>query len=150
MNYSMDETDERILALLRENARYNYSEIGSRVGLSRVAVKNRVAAMEESGIIEGYHATVNAAVSPEATPFYIFVETKTGEYMRVMNYLKNSKTVTYLFQVMGTNSLMAICVAKDHNAMSTFLWNLRTVCPGITSIGVKDIIEVVKGTLSPV
>ena len=40
----LDEIDDQIVALLVENARFTYSEIGERVGLSRVAVKNRVSA----------------------------------------------------------------------------------------------------------
>ena len=39
---------------MKDNARLNYSDIGTMVGLSRVAVKNRMDAMEKKGIIGGY------------------------------------------------------------------------------------------------
>ena len=52
----LNELDQKILSLLIENARLSYSEIGERVGLSRVAVKARIQGMEESGIIEEYTA----------------------------------------------------------------------------------------------
>ena len=38
----LDETDRKILDLLTENARYTYSELGQKLGISRVAVKNRM------------------------------------------------------------------------------------------------------------
>ena len=55
----MDETDRKILDILRENARMSFSEIGSSVGISRVSVKKRMTAMEEAGIIRGYRAVIN-------------------------------------------------------------------------------------------
>ena len=54
----MDEIDERIVALLRENARRSYLDIGQRVSLSAPAVKRRVDRLEAKGVIRGYTATV--------------------------------------------------------------------------------------------
>ena len=48
----LDRLDQKILTLLIENARYSYSEIGERIGISRVAVKARIDALEKKGIIE--------------------------------------------------------------------------------------------------
>src|SRR5699024_8984154 len=42
----LDELDQRIVRLLIENARMSYSDIGKAVGISRVAVKARVQALE--------------------------------------------------------------------------------------------------------
>lgn len=55
----MDESDRKILDLLRENARMSYSEIGNAVGISRVSVKKRITAMEEAGIIRAYRAVID-------------------------------------------------------------------------------------------
>ena len=55
----LDALDQKILSLLIENARYSYSEIGEKVGLSRVAVKSRIDALERSGIIEEYTTIIN-------------------------------------------------------------------------------------------
>ena len=43
----LDKLDNAILDSIRENARMSYSDIGEKVGLSRVAVKNRLDAMEK-------------------------------------------------------------------------------------------------------
>ena len=43
----LEELDRGILALLIENARYTYSEIGEKLGVSRVAIKNHIDALEE-------------------------------------------------------------------------------------------------------
>ena len=46
----LDEVDNQILTILSENARMSFSEIGGQVGLSRVAVKSRMKALEDKGI----------------------------------------------------------------------------------------------------
>jgi DNA-binding Lrp family transcriptional regulator len=57
----LDEIDHRIIALLRENARRSFSDIGERVALSAPAVKRRVDRLERDGIIRGYSANVDPA-----------------------------------------------------------------------------------------
>ena len=74
----LNELDQKILSLLIENARLSYSEIGERVGLSRVAVKARIQGMEESGIIEEYTAVVNPQKISGAVSCYFDIETRPG------------------------------------------------------------------------
>jgi DNA-binding Lrp family transcriptional regulator len=57
----MDGIDEQIVALLRENARRSFQDIGKRVSLSAPAVKRRVDRLEHEGVIRGYSATVDPA-----------------------------------------------------------------------------------------
>ena len=55
----LDSVDEQIVALLRENARRSFQDIGSRVALSAPAVKRRVDRLEEAGVIRGYSAVLD-------------------------------------------------------------------------------------------
>jgi DNA-binding Lrp family transcriptional regulator len=55
----LDETDERILTELAENARATYAEIGDRVNLSAPAVKRRVDRMVEAGVIRGFTTVID-------------------------------------------------------------------------------------------
>src|SRR5215218_7719628 len=57
----MDGIDGQIVALLRENARRSFQDIGKRVSLSAPAVKRRVDRLEREGVIRGYCATVDPA-----------------------------------------------------------------------------------------
>lgn len=54
----MDTIDQRIVALLRANARRSFQDIGTHVALTAPAVKRRVDRLEERGIIRGYAAVV--------------------------------------------------------------------------------------------
>jgi DNA-binding Lrp family transcriptional regulator len=55
----MDQVDEAIVALLREDARRSYLDIGRQVHLSAPAVKRRVDRLERDGVILSYTAIVD-------------------------------------------------------------------------------------------
>ena len=55
----LDELDQKIIQLLIENARISYSDIGEKTGISRVAVKARIQALEKKGVIEEYTTIIN-------------------------------------------------------------------------------------------
>ena len=55
----MDQIDHQIIALLRENARRSFQDIGARVSLSAPAVKRRVDRLQADGVIRGYSANID-------------------------------------------------------------------------------------------
>lgn len=55
----LDQVDQQIVSLLRENARRSFSDIGSHVSLSAPAIKRRVDRLEEAGVIRGYSAVLD-------------------------------------------------------------------------------------------
>ena len=56
---NLDKIDKRIIELLQENARYPLKYLASEVFLSSPAVSSRIERLEKSGIIKGYHATID-------------------------------------------------------------------------------------------
>lgn len=66
----MDKFDQRILALLRQDARLPVSRIAEEVSLSRPAVSERIQRMEKSGVIRGYHASVAPAAGHPVKAFF--------------------------------------------------------------------------------
>jgi DNA-binding Lrp family transcriptional regulator len=55
----MDSIDHTIVALMREDARRSFKDIGKRVSLSAPAVKRRVDRLRSEGVIKGYTTTVD-------------------------------------------------------------------------------------------
>lgn len=53
-----DETDRRILDILRRNARAPVADIAREVGLSSAPVSRRIERLESSGVIKGYTALI--------------------------------------------------------------------------------------------
>jgi DNA-binding Lrp family transcriptional regulator len=55
----LDAIDRRILALLQENAKFTFAQVGTDVGLSSTAVKRRVDRLQRDGVIAGYGARID-------------------------------------------------------------------------------------------
>ena len=66
---TVDKFDRQILALLRVDARTSVSQIAREVSLSRSAVAERIRQLEETGVIQGYHASVADPAQPAIKAF---------------------------------------------------------------------------------
>jgi Lrp/AsnC family transcriptional regulator, leucine-responsive regulatory protein len=56
---AIDDGNRRLLEELQRDARLSLAELGRRVGLSSPAVADRIARLEETGVITGYHAEID-------------------------------------------------------------------------------------------
>ena len=97
----LDEIDRKMLDLLTQNARYTYSELGERLGLSRVAIKNRMDALEQRGVIEGYTVIVNPQRLGSAVSCYYEIETRPEALPRVIAALQDCPSITQIYRVTG-------------------------------------------------
>ena len=88
----LDELDQRIVRLLIDNARMSYSDIGQQVGISRVAVKARIQALEQRGIIEEYTTIINPQKISGAISCYFEIETKPDALMETALRLKENSS----------------------------------------------------------
>lgn len=57
---TLDQTDKRIVAVLKQDARISFAALGRQIGLSRTAIQDRVARLETNGIIRGYRTEIGA------------------------------------------------------------------------------------------
>ena len=83
----LDELDQKIIQLLIENARISYSDIGEKTGISRVAVKARIQALEKKGVIEEYTTIINPQKISGAVSCYFEIEVKPDELTQVTDIL---------------------------------------------------------------
>ncbi len=58
----LDQYDKHILELLQEDGRISNQDLADRIGLSPSPCLRRVRTLEESGIIAGYHAQLDAKI----------------------------------------------------------------------------------------
>ena len=88
----LDELDQKIIRLLIENARISYSDIGEETGISRVAVKARIQALEKRGVIEEYTTIINPQKISGAVSCYFEIETKPEYLAQVTDILYKNLT----------------------------------------------------------
>ena len=74
----MDDLDNEILGILRENGRISWRDLGAAVGLSANAVADRVAKLRRSGVVKGFTAIVDPAAGGRAIEAFVGVTLMPG------------------------------------------------------------------------
>jgi DNA-binding Lrp family transcriptional regulator len=139
----MDAIDRRIVALLRENARRSYQDIGRHVHLSAPAVKRRVDRLEETGVILGY----TAIVDPPAFGWHAeaFVDLFCDGRMpaaAIKTAVEREAGVISAHTVAGEASALLHVMAQDTKDLEAALERIRAT-DGVT----RTVTEVVLSTL---
>lgn len=67
----LDPIDQQIIALLQEDARSSYADIGAEVALSAPAVKRRVDRLRSQGVIRGYTALIDPGALGWSTEAFV-------------------------------------------------------------------------------
>lgn len=70
----MDQTDNKIIAILAREGRITMRQLGQRVAMSGTAVAERVRRLEEAGVIRGYHAVLERSRCGDAVHAYIVAQ----------------------------------------------------------------------------
>ena len=123
----LDEIGNSLLTLLKENARYSYSELGEKVGLSRVAVKNRIDAMEEMGLIRGYEVKIAPRSIDNSVEFIVNISPKPEYYEYAVDMLSNSDMIQKVMAVTGDCKIYAFGTAPNAAALDSFYRRVRSV-----------------------
>ena len=140
----LDKLDQKIIRLLIENARISYSDIGEETGISRVAVKARIQALEKRGVIEEYTTIINPQKISGAVSCYFEIETKPEYLAQVTDILYKNDTVTQIYRVTRRDRLHIHAVASSGDEMEYFLHNVIDTLPGIISCSCNMILSRIK------
>ena len=139
----MDDVDRTIVALLREDARRSYQDIGQHVHLSAPAVKRRVDRLERDGVVLGY----TAIVDPEAFGWHAeaFVDLYCEGNMpagAIKEAVQQEPGVVSAHTVAGEASALLHVMAPDTKGLELALERIRAT-EGVT----RTVTEVVLSTL---
>ena len=140
----LDKLDQKIIQLLVSNARMSYSDIGEKIGISRVAVKARIQALENKGIIEEYTTIINPQKISGAVSCYFEIETKPNYFKEVTDILNKSSIVTQIYRVTGRDKLHVHAFASSNEEMEHFLHYVIDTLPCLLSCSCNTILSRVK------
>lgn len=143
----IDETDNRIINLLLEDGRMSYSDIAEKVGLSRTAVKTRIATLERNGIIKGYKAIIDPQAAPEMMTFVMNIETKAENFEECKRIFTEAKETVTIIHTTGNCHLVAICLSPDVKTMRMFVNDIYKNVLGIQYINAHAVLDVIKGSI---
>ena len=109
--------DQRLLSLLRENARASTAEVARRLKLSRTTVQSRIDRLERDGVIAGYTVRVGETAERGHIRAYIAVTVMPRRMPSVVEALQAMPELRALHSVSGPSDLIAMGVVPTVEAM---------------------------------
>ena len=117
----LDETDQLIVAELKQNAPFSNVELAKRVNLSPTPCYERVRKLERTGVLKGYHAKVDCSVLGQAQLAYVTIEYSSDDqaaYGDLLAALSAADDVLELSELAGVTKLRIKIAGTDITTIS--------------------------------
>jgi DNA-binding Lrp family transcriptional regulator len=122
----MDDVDRKIVALLVEDGRRTYDDIGRQVSLSAPAVKRRVDRLRGSGAITGFAAVVDHATLGDHTEALVELFFAPGTLLdQVADVLRPHPEVVEAWSVTGEADAIARVRTRDNADLERLIMELQ-------------------------
>lgn len=123
-----DATDRAILELLQDNCKQPMAAIGQKVGLSAPSVLERVHKLEETGVITGYKAHVDAHRLGKDVTSFIGVATEGPTAIgQIEHGIQAIEDVLECHHVTGTYSFMLKVKVENTRSLEQLIDRLRSI-----------------------
>lgn len=128
LNAELDAIDLQILSMLQEHCKTPLAKLGEQVGLSAPSVIERIKKLEDSGIITGYHATVDARRLGKDVTAFIGVSISHPKLIgRFETTVAEMDDVLECHHVTGEHSLLLKVKTDDTAALESLISTIRFI-----------------------
>jgi DNA-binding Lrp family transcriptional regulator len=124
---TIDSTDQRLIRLLRDNARASIATLARRLGVARGTVTQRMRRLEDAGLIVGYTVRLRPDVQPRAIQAWMSIAVEGNEARSVIASLLGEPCVAALHDTNGRWDLLAELRAADLQELSQVLERVRLI-----------------------
>jgi DNA-binding Lrp family transcriptional regulator len=123
----MNETDQQLLSLLRQNGRLSIADLAHKLGTSRGTVTNRMTKLEDRGVIVGYTVRLRPDVQPNLITAWMAIAVEGNQSRAVIASLLGEPSVATLHDTNGRWDLLAELRAENLQQLGQALERIRLV-----------------------
>ena len=134
---TIDELDRSILGILQEEGRITNVELASRVGLTAPPCLRRMRALEESGVIKGYHAELDPGALGYGIMVFALVSLRSqaeDDLRAFESHVATLPEVRECHMLNGEIDFILKIVAHDLQSFQNFLTSKLTPAPNVASV----------------
>jgi DNA-binding Lrp family transcriptional regulator len=134
---TIDELDRSILGILQEEGRITNVELASRVGLTAPPCLRRMRALEEAGVIKGYHAELDPGSLGYGIMVFALVSLRSQAEDDLRSFESHVATlpeVRECHMLNGEIDFILKIVAHDLQSFQNFLTSKLTPAPNVASV----------------
>jgi len=119
----IDDTDRKVIAFLKENARTPFTKIAQEVGLSEAAVRKRVERLTEEGIIKKFTVEVDTGHKIRAV-ILVSVQPSHPNPL-VSESIRKISGIDLVFEVAGDFDVVAIVSGESIEDVNRYIDEIR-------------------------
>ena len=123
----MDTLDHQLIGLLRNDARLSVAALAHKLQVSRGTVTNRIARLEDQGIIVGYTVRLRPDAQPTEIRAWTSIAVEGNETRMVIASLLGEPAVAELHDTNGRWDLLVGLRAANLTELSTVLERIRLI-----------------------
>lgn len=121
----MDELDQRLIALLRHNARESVATLAHRLQVSRGTITNRLARLERDRVISGYTVILRPDSALQEIRAWMSIAVKGNQTREVVAHLAGEPGVVGLHDTNGRWDLLAEVRSSSLSELALVLERIR-------------------------
>ncbi len=121
----MDDTDRRLIALLRNDGRATIASLAKALGVARGTVQNRMSRLESDGVILGYTVRLRPQVEEQRIRALMTIAVEGNRIDSVIEALKGDPAVGALHSTNGRWDIVAELRADSLEAFDRVLGRIR-------------------------
>jgi DNA-binding Lrp family transcriptional regulator len=123
----MDELDQRLLSLLRTDARRTVADLAKTLRVSRATVRSRIDRMRADGTIQGFTVVLKAGADPNLIRAIMMVEVEGKGADRIIGHLKSLPALRTLHTTNGRWDIVAEIEVDTLEAFDRTLRQIREI-----------------------
>lgn len=141
----IDDIDKKIVKILQQDGRTSNAEVARQVGLAASAVLERIRKLEESGVIEGYFASIDPKEVGFGLVAFVFVRTnECGDGTDEL--LADIPEVLEVHDVAGEDSYLLKVRASDPEDLARLLREKLKAIPTVVTTRTTVVLQTLKET----
>ena len=113
--------DEKLIALLRTNARSSISDLARGLDVSRTTVQSRLLKLEQSGVITGYSVEFGSAYIEGLVSAHVSIKVRQKLTTQTTIALKHIDQISALYAISGEYDMIAIVEAQSLEQLNHIL-----------------------------
>lgn len=135
----MKQKDEKILEILKTNARATCKEISKRTGLPITTVHNRIKKMEKDGIIKGYRVILDQKKRGYGLTAFILLKLNLGALPKEGGIAAQDKVTKSIGEILGVEEVHVVTGEGDVllKARAKDIDDLNRITANISIMGVE-------------
>lgn len=143
MVFATDELDEKLLMLLRENARLSFRQLATKTGMSASTVINRVKALEKNNVVKKYSVQLNYDALGYDLMALINLVIHGKPLLEVQQKIASLPNVVSVYDVTGDYDSVVLVRTKNRRELSALVKKILAI-PGVERTNTNLVLNTVK------